>query len=44
MCFSGTTALAGEYRLKLVPNPNPKEVISGLKWDEGKSTKSLCCK
>jgi len=27
-----------EYRLKLVPHPNPKEVIPNLKWDEGRNT------
>src|SRR5689334_20352135 len=31
-------AWADDFRLKFVPNPNPKEVISALKWDEGKDT------
>jgi len=31
-------AWGDEYRLKLVPHPNPKEVIPNLKWDEGRDT------
>jgi hypothetical protein len=31
-------AWAGEYRLKFVPHVNPKEMISGLKWDEDQNT------
>jgi len=35
---SPALARAEEYRLKFVPNPDPKEVISDLQWDEGKDT------
>jgi len=31
-------AWGDEYRLKLIPHPNLKEVILNLKWDEGRDT------
>jgi hypothetical protein len=37
-CLFTQVAMADDFHLKLVPTPNPKEVISDLKWDETKDT------